>query len=179
MNELALRYGSALFSLASETNKVSELQLEMKELKKIIDDNPDFVTLLNNDFLSIDERKAIIDTLLKDFDDSIICFIKIIVENGRAKYLSDIVISFNSLCNEYRGVKEGLLISTIPIDNKLKSEIEAKISIKEKQKVELINKIDPSLIGGVKVVINDHVYDGSIKNQIEAMRTNLLNKEEK
>ena len=43
--------------------------------------------------------------------------------------------------------------------------------------VELISRIDPSLIGGVKVVINSHVYDGSIKNQLEKMQIDLLGKE--
>ena len=39
---------------------------------------------------------------------------------------------------------------------------------------ELINIIDPSLIGGVKVVINDHIYDGSIKHHIDNMKLSLL-----
>ena len=43
--------------------------------------------------------------------------------------------------------------------------------------VELIPHIDPTLIGGVKVVINSHVYDGSIKNQLEKMQIDLLGKE--
>ena len=43
--------------------------------------------------------------------------------------------------------------------------------------MDLISRIDPSLIGGVKVVINSHVYDGSIKNQLEKMQIDLLGKE--
>ena len=40
--------------------------------------------------------------------------------------------------------------------------------------VELKNIIDPSLIGGVKVVIKDRIYDGSIKHHIDMMKQDLL-----
>ena len=43
--------------------------------------------------------------------------------------------------------------------------------------MELINKIDHNLIGGIKVVINGRIYDGSIKNKLENMKIDLLKKE--
>ena len=41
-------------------------------------------------------------------------------------------------------------------------------------KVELHNKVDPSLIGGIKVIIKDHVYDGSLKNKLSKLKNELL-----
>ena len=51
--------------------------------------------------------------------------------------------------------------------------IEKKISALEENKVELRNQIDKSLIGGVKVVIGDHIYDDSIKHHLDELKTNL------
>ena len=48
------------------------------------------------------------------------------------------------------------------------------ISEVEKRPTDLKNIIDPLLIGGVKVVINDHIYDGSIKHHLENMKLTLL-----
>ena len=48
-----------------------------------------------------------------------------------------------------------------------------KISEIEKVPCELKNIIDATIIGGVKVAINGHVYDGSIANKIEQMRLTL------
>ena len=89
-------------------------------------------------------------------------------------YLIEIFDGFNSLVNEYRGVKEGLVYSTEKLSEKQLSDLNKKISEVEKMPTELRNIIDPSLIGGVKIVINDHIYDGSIKHHIEDMRTSLL-----
>jgi len=179
MNEIASRYGSALFSLSLEKQKVSEYQEEVKALKRIFLENSDFVMVLGSSFETIEERISLVDKTLVGVNEDILSLIKILIENNRINYLLDVFTSFNSCCNEYRGVDEGLVYSTIPLDEQTINKIEEKISRIESRKVELINKIDPALIGGVKVVINGHIYDGSIKNKIEMMKIDLLKKEEK
>lgn len=174
MNDIASRYGLALFSIAEDNNKVISLQNEVKEIKRIIDDNPNFITLLNSSFLSIEERLNVIDNTLINVDKDFIALLKIMIVNGRISLFDEVLQAFNSYCNAYRGVDEGLVYSTSPLDEKTKKTIETKISQIEKVDIELINKVDPNLIGGVKVVIHDHVYDGSIKNQIEKMKKDLL-----
>ena len=179
MNEIASRYGTALFSLALERNRVSEYQNEVKELKRIFKENSDFIMVLGSSFETIETRLSMVDKTLVNVNDDIKNLVKILIKNDRIGNLLDVFTAFNSSCNEYRGVDEGLVYSTIPLDEKTINKIEEKISKIESRKVELINKIDPALIGGVKVVINGHIYDGSIKNQIEMMKIDLLKKEER
>ena len=174
MNEIASRYGLALFSISEEKHKVLELQQEVKELSKIFSENPGFTLLLKSSFLSIEERTKIIDKVLKGVDKDFIALLKIVLKNNRISLLDEVLQSFNSYCNAYRGVDEGLIYSISPLNEKTKKSIEKKISEIEKRDVELINKVDPKLIGGVKVVINDHIYDGSVKNRIENMKIDLL-----
>ena len=177
MNELTSRYALALFSLKRDENTLLESQQEVKELRRIIKENDDFVSLLDSHYLTIDERLAIVEKVFASIDGEIKNFIKIIVENNRALYLPEILDDFNSLVNEYRGVKEGLVYSAMPLSEKEVDHISQSISKIERMPIELKNKVDPTLIGGIKVVINDHVYDGSIKHQLEDMRLSLLKKE--
>ena len=177
MNELTSRYALALFSLKRDENKLLESQLEVKELRKLIKENEEFVSLLASHNLDLESRLSIVEKVFASIDEEIKNFIKIIVENNRAKYLLQIFDDFNSLVNEYRGVKEGLVYSAMPLSDKEIDHISKSISEVEKMPIELKNKVDPTLIGGIKVVINDHVYDGSIKHQIEDMKLTLLKKE--
>ena len=177
MLEIAQNYASALLSLAIDDNKVKDYQVEMKELRKIIKDNPDFILLLDSRFLSIEERMKNAELILKGFANDIVNFIKIIVKHNRVNYLVDILEVFNSLCNENQDIVEGLIYSAFPLEESTLQKIKNKISTIENHEVDLITRIDPSLIGGVKVVINSHVYDGSIKNQLEKMQIDLLRKE--
>lgn len=177
MLEIAQNYASALLSIAIDDNKVIDYQKEVKELRKIIHDNPDFLLLLDSRFLTIEERKEEVDKILINFSPDVVNFIKIIVSHNRVNYLEDILRAFNTLCNENQDIVEGLLYSAFPLDEKTLEKIKKKISQIENHEVDLITRIDPTLIGGVKVVINSHVYDGSIKNQIEKMQIDLSRKE--
>lgn len=177
MNQIAQTYAEALFSLGLEEKKLTKLQDEGKALSEIIHDNEDFLLLLDSRFMSREERQDIASKILKDFDEDIVNFVKVLIANNRTNYIKDILEAFNSLCNEYKGVKEGLIYSAFPLNKETINKIKNKISQIEGMDVELISRIDPSLIGGVKVVINSHVYDGSIKNQLEKMQIDLLGKE--
>ena len=177
MLELAQNYAEALLSIAVDDNKVIDYQKEVKELRKIIKDNDDFLLLLDSRFLSVEERMHNAELLLPGFSPDIVNFIKIIVKHNRIRYLKDILDAFNSLCNENQDIVEGLIYSAFPLNEDTLLKIKNKISQIENHAVDLIPKIDPSLIGGVKVVINSHVYDGSIKNQLEKMQIDLLRKE--
>ena len=177
MNEIASRYGLALFSIAEEKNNIQSLQLEVKELRKILFENQDFIVLLNNSFLSHEERDSIVDKTLSAFDKDIVTLVKVLIDNNRVRYLLDVLDAFNSLCNHARGVEEGLVYSVVPLDEQTLKQLEKKISQLEKVEVELINRIDHNLIGGLKVVIGGHIYDGSIKNKLEQIKFDLLKKE--
>ena len=177
MNQIAQTYAEALFSLGLEDKKLSKLQDEGKTLSEIIHDNEDFLLLIDSRFMSREERQDIASKILKDFDEDIVNFVKVLIANNRTNYIKDVLEAFNSLCNEYKGVKEGLIYSAFPLNKETINKIKNKISQIEGMDVELISRIDPSLIGGVKVVINSHVYDGSIKNQLEKMQIDLLGKE--
>ena len=174
MKEVTSRYALALFSLKKESNHIDETQVEIKELKKVFEENPDFAMLLDSSYKSLEEKLAIVDQTLIGVDEDIINLIKIVVKNHRAKYLVEIFADFNSIVNEYRGVKEGLVYSTNKLTSDQLDRLNKTISEVEKQPVELKNIIDPSLIGGVKVVINDHIYDGSVKHHINEMKLSLL-----
>ena len=178
MLEIAQNYASALLSIAIDEDKVVAYQKEVKELSKIIRDNPDFLLLLDSRFLTVSERKEKVSEILVNFSTDVINFIKIIVEHNRVSYLEDILQAFNTLCNENQDIVEGLIYTAFPLEEKTLLKIKKKISQIENRDVDLITRIDPSLIGGVKVVINSHVYDGSIKNQIEKMQIDLSRKEQ-
>ena len=178
MESVSSRYGLALYSLAIDLNKVDEWQKEVKELNGILKENPDFVMILGSSFLSLEERGEILKKSLVGVDKNIIALILVVMENNRAHYLYEIFESFNSYCNEYKGVSEGLIYSTLRLEKSVITEIENKISKIEHKKVELKNVVDPSLIGGVKVVIHDHIYDGSVKHHIEMMKQDLTKKED-
>ena len=174
METVSSRYGLALYSLALEEKKLDLWQEEVRELSRIFRENTDFIMVLGSSFISLEERQEILEKTLVSVDKEIVSLIAVVMENNRINLILEIFESFNSYCNQYRGVSEGLIYSTVKLEEKVISQIEEKVSKIENSKVELKNVIDPSLIGGVKIVIKDHIYDGSIKHHINMMKQDLL-----
>ena len=174
MKEITSHYSEALFSLKRDSNQLEESQKEIKELIKVLKQNPDFITLLSSSYKDFKEKEQIIDSVFVGVDEDIRILIKIVTKNHRGQYLVEIFENFNSLVNEYRGVLEGLVYSTEPLSEKELLKLNKTISEIESRPIELKNIIDPALIGGVKVVINDHIYDGSIKHHLESLKLTLL-----
>ena len=177
MKEITSRYAEALYSLKKDENSLESSQKEIKEIKeliKVLKENPDFLVVLNSSYKEFEEKEQIIDKVFIGVDEEIKTLIKIVVKNHRGQYLTEIFENYNSLVNEYRGVLEGLVYSTEPLSESQLAKLNSTIGKIETRPVELKNIIDPSLIGGVKVVINDHIYDGSIKRHIDDMKIALL-----
>lgn len=174
MKEITSRYAEALYSLKKDENSLESSQKEIKELIKVLKENPDFLVVLNSSYKEFEEKEQIIDKVFVGVDEEIKTLIKIVVKNHRGQYLTEIFENYNSLVNEYRGVIEGLVYSTEPLSESQLAKLNSSIGKIETRPVELKNIIDPSLIGGVKVVINDHIYDGSIKRHINDMKIALL-----
>lgn len=174
MKEITSRYAEALYSLKKDEDSLESSQKEVKELIKVLKENPDFLVLLTSSYKEFEEKEEIIDKVFVGVDEEIKTLIKIVVKNHRGQYLTEIFENYNSLVNEYRGVLEGLVYSTEPLNESQLAKLNSAIGKIETRPVELKNIIDPSLIGGVKVVINDHIYDGSIKRHIDDMKIALL-----
>lgn len=172
-DSLDSRYASALFSLAKDEKKVSLYQSKMKELYLLFNDEKELVHLLTSAFIALDERYKVVDRLLKSYPPALMNFVKVLMKNHRLNHYQSIFKAFNSLCNEEKHVLEGIIYSTDKLDVKIIKEIESALKNKERVAVELTNRIDPSLIGGVKVVINNRVYDYSIASELSAMRSAL------
>lgn len=174
MNEIASRYASGLYSIALEQNKVNVWQEEIKTIHKLFLENREFLDVLNSAFLPLNEKEEMLDKTLKGVDSNIINLVKLLVKNHRQRYILDTFQAYNSLANELRGVKEGLIYSTYRLDDKTLEKIKQKIKEIEKCDVDLINIFDPTLIGGMRVVIDGHIYDGSIKSYLEKLKQSLL-----
>lgn len=170
---LAKNYAEALYSISLEKDNYLDIQKEMKLLKEVILENQEFTVLLCSSFMSFKEKEDIIDKVLSEFDEDIKSLVKILVKNSRGNLLEQVIDDFNTFVNEKRGILEGYVYSTYPLTKSQLTKLEEKIGEIEQVPCELKNKIDANLIGGVKVAINGHVYDGSIKTKIEQMRLSL------
>ncbi|MCQ2796595.1 MAG: F0F1 ATP synthase subunit delta [Bacilli bacterium] len=172
-DSLDVRYAIALFTVAKEDNQIKKYQSEIKMVKLTLDENQTLLNLFKSEFLSSEKRYQVVDKVFKQNSSAVRNFLKILIKNHRLNSYQAIFNRFNSLCNEENHVLEGIVYSVDKLDENKIHELEKALKSKNKVDVELTNRIDPSLIGGIKVVINNHIYDYSIQNELMNMRSQL------
>lgn len=174
MDSLYSRYAGALLSIAIEENKIEVYRNKIKVWKNLIMENQDLLHLFSSYFISKEEKEQIIDQLFVEEEENIKNFIKVIVQNKRANSILKIFDEFISECNEKLEISEGIVYSVEKLSKEQLDALEKNLSIRLNSKVELVNLIDERLIGGLKVVVKDKIFDGSIKNKLEKLKESLM-----
>lgn len=174
MNEIASRYASALVSIAKDERRLEDYKSAVLSVKETLDANPELFKFLKSYFVKDDEKEKVVEELTKSFGlENFTNFIKLLVIKHKIHIYKDIVKEITKGINFELDIYEGFVYSTEPLENSKILEISRVISEKLHRKVELTNKLDSRLIGGVKVVVHDHVFDGSIKYKLETMKEQL------
>ncbi len=171
---IAKRYAETFL----ESAKTSSLGLdqaveELKNLKLVFRDNPDFEKLLDNADIAYKEKTGIIDAALKDFSADTRSFLKLLLEKGRLSFIIDIC-DYARINYAHGEVKDILLKTTFPLDLELIRKIKSKLEDKFKKKFDLHLELDAGLLGGIQVNIGNTLIDGSLRKRINDLRKKLM-----
>jgi F-type H+-transporting ATPase subunit delta len=130
------------------------------QMKAIIDNPKVVASDLERLFLSVCEKKL---------DKAGENMIKLLVEYGRLALLPEVARAFEELKAQDEGVLEAEITAAAqPSDSEIKALVQ-RLETKFGKKIETSIKIDPEIIGGIKIVIGDTVIDASVRGQLQEM----------
>ena len=98
----------------------------------------------------------------------------VLIQRNRLALLPTVEQVFTELWNEVREVVSAQVLSAEPLDDAQTRAIAAAIEKATGRKAEVATQVDPSLIGGVKLLMGGRTYDGSVKAQLNALRRQLI-----
>lgn len=167
----------ALIESARGEGKLEKIAFDLERFFKIFSCQEELRDILGSSVYDTGERKAIAIDIGEraGFDKLTINFISLAIELGKFKPL---VKSEEPLMRKFRKasgkVRAEITMAANPSESDLDRIKEAISKLTEKD-VELILKVDPTILGGIIAKVEDKVFDGSIKNQLERIR-NVLSK---
>ncbi|HWJ04359.1 MAG TPA: F0F1 ATP synthase subunit delta [Steroidobacteraceae bacterium] len=100
-------------------------------------------------------------------------FFDLLAENGRLDYLPEIAERFEELKAEDQNVADVEVVSAVELDETQRGRIAAAMRTRLRRDVRLHCTVDPSLIGGAVVRSGDTLIDGSVRNRLERLGTEL------
>ncbi|MBS0453226.1 MAG: F0F1 ATP synthase subunit delta [Proteobacteria bacterium] len=100
-------------------------------------------------------------------------FLATVLENGRFAALPEIAKQFRALANAKSGSSDAVVQSAFPIGATELAQLGTTLEKRFGRKLQLTVEQDPSLIGGIRVVVGDEVLDTSVKARLEQMKVAL------
>lgn len=172
--DILISYSEALFELSLDENKVEKVTSDFLKLRDLFDENPKFLQLFDSPFISIEAKYQIIEEDFKDYNRILINFLKIITHDGCIKYIHILYREYKHLYNHKFNILEGIIYTPYKLDKK---EIDKICSVFEKKlnsKIALKVIIDEKIIAGIKVLINDTIYDYTLNTKLDEIKSNLM-----
>ena len=174
MDSVASRYAIALLSVAREENDIKGYVNEVEEIAKLLKANKELLILLKNYGLSLDEKKQVLkkcfDSRIKEY---ILNLFYVLIDNKRGGYILDVCNEFVRIGLNELNIKRGIVYTTIKLTSTQLTAIEKKVSKLLNANVTLTNIIDNSILGGLKVQVEDYILDDSMKNRLEKLKETI------
>ncbi len=163
------RYAQALLQLSgSNINLVKE---EFGDFTNLYNSDKDFRDFLNNPAIKTDKKQALIRNVFTGrLSKNMLNMVLLLISKQRTAEIPGIFNQFVQMLNETANVLDMKIIMALPLDEVQLENIREKF--KKKYNAVAVNSteiVDESLIGGIKVIIGDKVYDGSVKGRIESL----------
>lgn len=171
---VALTYGTALYEAAKDGGKVREISAEMALLAKLFEQEEGFRDFLISPAINAAEKKQIIGNIFEErFCRETIHFLFILIDKERTWHLGRIARQYQRFYDRDGGLTAGKIYSAAPLNEKQMLRFEEEMSRLLRQKVELKNRVDPSLIGGVKIKVDSKLIDQSLRADLNQLLERL------
>lgn len=172
---LAARYAKAFMSTMAEKSKV-EQGLEGLQSLAAIFNMEDAAKVLRSPIMP-DELKA---DLLKyaankvKEAETLEHFVVILLQSKRINLIPEITQHYRALVLASKNISEGQIISAQPLEVSVIDQVRVELEKKLNTKLELTNHVNPSLLGGFKVLVGNKLIDMSVKTQLEQLTASAV-----
>lgn len=169
-------YGEALFQVACESGKCSELLKEIQALREILAENSEFDGLMKHPGITKQEKLQVVETVFRGrISEELVNFLHILVSKERFGDVDTIFEYFTDRVKEQQKIGVVRVTSAKALTERQRAAVEQKVlATSSFVKLEPHYEVDSTLIGGLVIRIGDRVVDSSIRTKLDRMKKQLL-----
>ncbi|MBK9146805.1 MAG: ATP synthase F1 subunit delta [Flavobacteriales bacterium] len=169
---VAYRYARSLMDMAREKGQLDAMQDDMRLLASTCAENRELVVILKSPVVKSDAKDRILKGIFGDKVGPITrSYMGILVRKGRESLLPDVAAAFNELFKVDQNIVTAVVTSAVALNADTRAQVIA-LAMKQHpgKTIDLKEKVDPSLIGGVSIRIGDEQYDGTVSRRLADLR---------
>ncbi len=174
MSRAAKNYADALFEVAYEEDVDAIVLDQFSDVRELFDQNPDYVKLLYAPNIARAERTALLDEAFSGrIHPYLLSFLKLLCENGYIYEYAYCETRYRTYFNTIHGIVSGVAISAVPLKPEQMEKLRAKLYEKTGKSVDLINRVDPSVLGGIRLEYEGVELDGTLRQRLDGIEKTL------
>jgi F-type H+-transporting ATPase subunit delta len=164
--------------LSLEKEILEEVHADFVKLSTMVKGNRDLALMLNNPIISSEKKLKVLNILYATGAQKMtLSFFEIVSRKGRENILVDVANEFENQYNIYKSIQIAELTTTYAVDDKLRKQfIELVKEISGLKTVQLVEKINPDLIGGYILKVNDRQLDESLSSKLRILKAEFTAK---
>ena len=171
MTTTSREYAAALFELAAQAGVTKETSEGLVTVISALLQQPEYRALLASPAIGKEERLAALDEVFRGkIPDVLLAILRMMISRGHVSALNGMARDYEELARGYRGESLAVVTSAVELKEAETVALRQKLEKKLGRNVTLQCRIDPALIGGVRVEVDGMVIDGSIRNKLEEIK---------
>jgi F-type H+-transporting ATPase subunit delta len=170
VSRVAYRFGKALLQLAIEKNVLEDILKDIQHINAACKENRDLRMMLRNPVIKVDKKRRIFHML---FDENLskmsITFYDIIFRRSREELILDITESFIIQYKEFKKIHMVTVETAQPLSEENRKMVLEFLKSRTEDEIELIEKVNEDLVGGIVLRMNDLQIDASVRNNLNKL----------
>lgn len=173
---LAIRYAKAYIELALSRDQLEQAVEGAKAAAGFFDASPEARQVLASPLIpASDKEEALSRALGQGIPVQAQEFVRFVIDKGRAEFLPEILHQVGVLYEGIRGIRHAEAVSAVEMTPGQIEELSVRLkALTGAEQIVLHARVDPSLLGGVRVKVGDVVWDGSLSGRLEELKKKYL-----
>lgn len=173
---VAKRYAKALVALAKEHGRLVDTGAQLRRLTQLIEGTPELKSLLYNPTINRRFKEDLLADLAQRLDLGAmeLNFVRLLLEKGRLPHMPQIVALYEELAEEAQNRLRVRVRSAFPLTPALQEEVRQRFAQYTSKDIVIDQELDPTLIGGIVAQMGSLVLDGSLRNELQRIKTELV-----
>ena len=167
----ARRYAEALLALAPDERTVGELRASLEKLAPVFDRLT--VAGLRDPSVPMKQRVEALRSALGGEPDVVRSLLVLLLETDRIGLVPQIALAFGDLVDRREGIAKARITTAVALDESARRELVRRLERESGRRLRATFAVDPTLIGGAKVQIGDHLIDSSVHARLIALGREL------
>ncbi|MCF0060870.1 ATP synthase F1 subunit delta [Dyadobacter chenwenxiniae] len=173
---VASRYAKSLIELAKEQNVLEAVYQDMLLFKDTADKNRGLMLALKSPVVRHEKKLNILKALFETRVNAVsYAIFTIITKKNREAILDEIANEFVKAYNLFQGIQRATVATTTPLTDELRKQFTDIVTASTGRTVQLAEKIDPNLIGGYVLTIDDRQIDASLRSRLNELKLQFVN----